>query len=86
LYPDTASPAAKVTACSSAIPTSKNLSGNSFWNLDNPVPSGIAAVIARILSFAFAILTNVFEKTSVYDIIPLVTVSRPVLMSKGLTP
>ena len=33
LYPCAASPAAKVTACSSAIPTSKNLSGNFFSNL-----------------------------------------------------
>ena len=45
-------PAAKETACCSAIPTSKNLFGNSFENFSNPVPSVIAAVIATtLLSF-----------------------------------
>ena len=33
-----AKPAAKVTACCSAIPTSKHLLGNSLPNISNPVP------------------------------------------------
>ena len=51
--PSAAIPAAKVTACCSAIPTSKTCSGNEFAILSSPVPEGIAAVIATILlSFA----------------------------------
>ena len=43
--PPAASPAAKVTACCSAMPTSKNLPGKCFLNAVSPVPSGIAAQI-----------------------------------------
>ncbi len=49
ISPPTARPAAKVTACSSAMPTSKNRSGKTFLNRFSPVPSGMAAVIATIL-------------------------------------
>ena len=49
--PSFASPAAKVKACCSAIPTSKNLSGNFIEKSLSPVPSRIAAVIATIFSF-----------------------------------
>src|SRR5881396_2316668 len=44
--PWVASPAAKVVACASAIPTSKKRSGHFFWNRLAPVPEGLAAVIA----------------------------------------
>ena len=49
-YPIEASPDANVTACCSAIPTSKNLSGISLLKNCKPVPYFIAAVIAQILS------------------------------------
>ena len=41
-------PAAMVTACCSAIPTSWNRSGNRAWNGSRPVGPGIAAVMAWI--------------------------------------
>ena len=44
--PWVASPPAKVTACPSAIPTSKNRAGHAFWKMFVPVPLGIAAVTA----------------------------------------
>ena len=47
-------PAANVNACSSAIPTSKNRSGNISLKVFKPVPEGIAAVIATIFSLTFA--------------------------------
>ena len=51
--PALAMPAAMVTACSSAMPTSKNLSGKRSANSLSPVPDGIAAVIAAMrLSFS----------------------------------
>lgn len=55
LSPAAAMPAADVTACCSAMPTSKNLSGNFCANFFSPVPSGIAAVTAAILQFREAI-------------------------------
>ena len=42
--PAEAMPAAMVTACSSAIPTSKKRSGWFFWNSSMPVPATIAAL------------------------------------------
>ena len=50
MYPSVASPAAKVTACCSAIPTSNVRFGNFFANISTPVPDGIAPVIATIYS------------------------------------
>ncbi len=44
--PCVASPAAKVVACPSAMPTSKNRSGHFFWKVPVPVPEGMAAVMA----------------------------------------
>ena len=52
--PSHAKPAAKVTACCSAIPTSNVLEGNFFINKSSPVPEGIAAVIAQIFLSVFA--------------------------------
>ena len=57
-----AKPAAKVTACCSAIPTSKDLSGNFFSNKLIPVPEGIAPVIPTILVSCSACLTKVSAK------------------------
>ena len=46
--PRVANPAAKVTACPSAIPTSKNRSGCALANPPVPVPLGIAAAVLVI--------------------------------------
>jgi len=46
LSPPNARPQAKVTACCSAIPTSKNLPGCAAAKQESPVPSGMAAVMA----------------------------------------
>src|ERR1051325_6835967 len=52
--PCVARPAAKVVACASAIPTSKNRSGHLFWKTFVPVPDGMAAVIATRLGYSAA--------------------------------
>jgi hypothetical protein len=52
--PPMARPAAIVTACCSAIPTSWNRFGNAAWNFARPVPVGMPAVIATIRSSTFA--------------------------------
>ena len=54
--PRVAKPAQKVTACCSAIPTSKVLFGKDCSNKSKPVPDGIAAVTATILLSFFASL------------------------------
>ena len=61
--PFEAMPAAKVTACSSAIPTSKNLSGNLSAIRFSPVPDGIAADIATIFSSLSASSTSFLLNT-----------------------
>ena len=61
--PFTANPPANVTACASAIPTSKYLSGNSLAKLTKPVPSRIAAVIATISLLSCAKLQDTSPKT-----------------------
>ena len=87
LNPSHASPAAKVTACCSAIPTSKNLSGCSFENSFSPVPSGIAAVIATIFLSFLACIVNSLANIFVYDaIFELDLFCLPVGMSNLLTP
>jgi len=50
LNPSVAKPAANVTPCCSAIPTSKKRSGNLSENAARPVPSGMAAVTANTFS------------------------------------
>ena len=50
LKPSFASAAIEVTACCSAMATSKNLSGYSSINFERPVPLGIAAVTPTIFS------------------------------------
>ena len=55
----------KVTACCSAIPTSKVLEETLFINLSSPVPEGMAAVIAQIFLSFFAKCIKVSENTEV---------------------
>jgi len=52
--PPMAIPAAAVTACCSAMPTSTNRSGKRSWNARSPVGPGIAAVMATIRGSASA--------------------------------
>ena len=64
IKPCVAIPAAKVTACCSAIPTSKVLFGCfSNMNFREP-PVNIAGVMPTILSFLSANSTTVLPKTS----------------------
>src|SRR5215469_5520745 len=65
--PSAASPAAKVTACCSAMPTSKQRFGNFSPKRFSPVPDGIAAVIATMRSSASASLINDLANTDVYE-------------------
>ena len=56
--PPMAMPAAAVTACCSAMPTSKNRPGNRSWNGIRPVGPGMAAVMAtRRLSCSASLIT-----------------------------
>ena len=63
-FPPVAIPAAKRTACSSAIPTSMKRSGKFFWRASSPVPLGIAAVIPTMSSFSTASWERHSPKTS----------------------
>src|SRR3954463_1955731 len=65
--PSDAIPAAKVTACCSAIPTSKQRFGNFSPNKLRPVPDGIAAVIATMRSSASASVVSVLAKNDWED-------------------
>ncbi|SKS55043.1 Uncharacterised protein [Mycobacteroides abscessus subsp. abscessus] len=60
-----ASPAAEVTACCSAIPTSNSRSGKRSPNLLSPVGPGMAAVIATILRCSLATSMSASENTEV---------------------
>ena len=64
--PRVASPAAKVTACPSAMPTSKNRSGWARATASVPVPLGIAAVIVTTFSFSEPSSASPFPNTAVY--------------------
>ena len=63
LQPALAIPAAMMTACSSAIPTSKTRSGKRFLTSTKAVPSSIAALIATILLSVSIIFVSVRAKT-----------------------
>ncbi len=65
LIPCAASPPAKVTACCSAMPTSKVRSGNCASILSSPVPEGIAAVIATTFSSRAISVLSAFANTDV---------------------
>ena len=51
-------PAAPVTACCSAMPTSKKRSGKRVWNGISPVGPGIAAVIATTRESSLGLLDD----------------------------
>ena len=57
-------PAAKVTACCSAIPTSKARLGKASIINFKELPVGIAGVIPTMFLFSVASSTRVFPKTS----------------------
>ena len=81
--PSVAKPAAKVTPCCSAMPTSKNRSGYLRANSVNPVPSGMAAVTATMRLSSFAIWTIDRPKNSVYEATGLLgSMQVPVSISK----
>jgi hypothetical protein len=63
--PPEANPAAEVTACCSAMPTSKHRSGNRSRNGSRPVLSGIAAVMATTSGCVSAALIRASVKASV---------------------
>ena len=63
--PSQASPAAKVTACCSAMPTSKARSGKRAPNASTPVPEGMAAVMAQTAGSRSASAIRLFAKTEV---------------------
>ena len=63
--PSVAMPAAKVTACCSAMPTSKVRSGKRLPNRSRPVPDGIAAVMATMVGSRSASAINASAKTFV---------------------
>ena len=63
--PPIAMPAAAVTACCSAMPTSKKRSGKRSWNGSRPVGPAIAAVIATMRSSASASLMIASAKACV---------------------
>ncbi len=63
--PSAAMPAAKVTACCSAMPTSKQRSGNALAKRSSPVPDGMAAVTATMRSSRPASSTSASANTRV---------------------
>ena len=65
--PSVARPAAKVTPCCSAMPTSKQRSGKAWPKRLSPVPDGIAAVMATMRSSCFASSMSALAKTFWYD-------------------
>ena len=81
--PTKASPAALVTACCSAIPTSIVRSGNCFLNSVSPVGPSIAAVIATISLRSVPAFTNSSEKTDVHELPDL---AKGVPVSGSTTP
>ena len=66
ISPSLAMPAEKVTACPSAMPTSKARLGMAFIMMLSEQPVGMAGVTPTILGLACASSTNVSPKTSWY--------------------
>ena len=62
-----AMPAAAVTACCSAMPTSKNRFGKRSWKSSSPMGPAIAAVIATMRSSAAAMVSSELAKVSMKD-------------------
>ena len=67
LRPSTARPAANVTACCSAIPTSYVRLGNLLPKISMPVPPGIAAVMPMMSRSVSAILQSSLANTEVKE-------------------
>ena len=67
LMPSAASPAAKVAACCSAMPTSNVRLGKRRPNLSMPVPPGMAAVMATTERSVAAMSISESAKTEVYE-------------------
>src|ERR1700753_1530975 len=65
--PSVARPAPNVTACCSAMPTSKVRSGKTFWKISIPVPPGIAAVMPTMVGSFSASFTSVSPNTRVEE-------------------
>ena len=70
-------PAAAVTACCSAMPTSKQRSGKRSANGSRPVEPGMPAVMATISGGLSASLMSASVKAPVYDE-PLAPTGTPV--------
>src|SRR6266550_2343016 len=82
--PCVASPAAKVVACASAMPTSKNRSGHFFWKMLVPVPDGMAAVMVTKFDSSAASCVSASPNTLVHCGSPGLTgLSLPVTGSYG---
>ena len=79
-----ASPVAKVTACCSAMPTSKKRSGYRSAKPSSPVEEAIAAVMATTLGSAAAASSSASPKRSVQE--ALRVPDLPVAGSKVETP
>jgi hypothetical protein len=79
-------PAAKVTPCCSAMPTSKLRSGKRSANLSRPVPDGIAAVMATIFSSASASAIRLGEDGRVGGALATGLDCLPVTTSNFTTP
>ena len=71
-------PAAVVTACCSAMPTSKNRSGKRSWKGSSPVGPGMAAVMATTWGWRSASCSRASVKASLY--------SDPVREAVGVAP
>ena len=85
--PSTTIPAAKVTACCSAIPTSNVRFGNLRPNLSMPVPPGMAAVIPHTVRSSSAMAIRELAKTVVREgAIEADTFCLPVATSNFATP
>ena len=82
--PPIAMPAAEVIACCSAMPTSKQRSGNCLANLSSPVGPSIAAVMATTSARSPPMRTSSSEKTLV-QLVGAGEVGAPVSGSMTLT-
>ena len=86
LNPSVAKPAHIVTACCSAIPTSKNFFGCFCAKISKPVPDAIAAVTATIFSSIDASADKVSPKTCENDFMFVLDKDDPVTTSNLFTP
>ena len=80
--PPIASPAAEVSACCSAMPTSKTRSGNAVANGVSPVGPHIAAVIATT-SGRSAPATTISRPNTCVQVVLVAALGLPVVGSKA---